>query len=26
VEIFTNATHTMVGYVVDQAGTTFRFR
>jgi hypothetical protein len=26
VKVFTNATHTMVGYVVDQMGTTFRFR
>jgi hypothetical protein len=26
VKVFTNVTHTMVGYVVDQMGTTFRFR
>jgi hypothetical protein len=26
VAIYTNATHTMIGYVVDQAGTIFRFR
>jgi hypothetical protein len=26
VVIFTNATHTMVGYVLEQAGSIFRFR